>query len=217
MPTDMTEDGGGLSALRGLRKRSWIWLLTHRRPAHAELVTPCMHLTLPFGRSSISNSFIRIIGKKFRQWVQRTTPCDRSLVGSFSNAVLHSLGSPASCSTQMRRPLLQTVLSTAITTMCGRWKPARNTRTRPLAKIFHQCLVWYFSWSSNRPLRTTRTLDRTCLHGFFGAITARIAGGCAATRSPTDVVHAPRGSSSFQHVRTRITERCFTCAVVLFF
>jgi hypothetical protein len=71
--------------------------------------------------------------------------------------------------------------------------------------------VWYCSWSSNRPLRTSCTLDRTCLQGFFGAVIARIDGGCSSTRSPKDVVHAPRGPSSFQHVRTRIPERCFTC------
>jgi hypothetical protein len=38
-------------------------------------------------------------------------------------------------------------------------------------------------------------LDRPCLQGFFGAVTAKLAGGCVATRSPTDVVHARRGSS----------------------
>jgi hypothetical protein len=81
--------------------------------------------------------------KKFRQWAQRTTSGDKSLVSGFINAVLQRLGSPASWSTQMRRRLLERVLSTAVRTLFGWMK--RNTRTRPSAKIFHQCLVWYCS------------------------------------------------------------------------
>jgi hypothetical protein len=131
----------------------------------------------------------------------------------FSNAVLQILGSPASCSTQMRRPLLERVLSTATKPCLGRRIPARNTQTRPPANIFHQCLVWCCSWPSNRPQHTYCTLDRICLQVLFWAFTARIAGECAATRSPKDVVHAWRGSSSFQHVLTRIPESGFSCAV----
>jgi hypothetical protein len=111
MSTDMIVDGRGLSALRGLRKWSWIWLLTHRQPAYAEIGKPCLHLTLQLGRSCVSSSCTRIIGKKFRQWAQRTTPGNRSLVSGFSNAVLQSLGSLASCSKQMRRPLLESIIN----------------------------------------------------------------------------------------------------------
>jgi hypothetical protein len=89
-----------------------------------------MHLTLPFGRSSVSSSFAHIIRKNFRQWAQQTTPCDKSLVSGFSTVVLQNLGSPASCCTLMRRPLLERVLSTAITTMFEQIK----TRTQHLNK-----------------------------------------------------------------------------------
>jgi hypothetical protein len=87
-------------------------------------------------RSCISSSFTRIIGKKFRQCAQRTTPGNRILVGSFSSAVLQSLGSPASCSTHMRRPLLEIVLSTAIATMFGQMKIRTQHLNKATSKDF---------------------------------------------------------------------------------
>jgi hypothetical protein len=95
-----------------------------------------MHLTLPFGGSYISSIFTRIIGKQFRQWAQRTIPGDRSLVSGFSNAVLQSLGFPASYSTQIRRPLLERVLSTAITTMFGQIKTRTTHSNKATSKDF---------------------------------------------------------------------------------
>jgi hypothetical protein len=130
--------------------RSWIRLLTYLLAAHAELGTLCMHLTLLSGRSCISSSFTHIIGEKFWQWAQRTTAGDRSLVGRFPKLCCKA-SVPQHRALHRSGVLYSRVLSSAITTMLGRWKPARNTRTRPPAKIFHQCLVWYYSSSSNRP------------------------------------------------------------------
>jgi hypothetical protein len=85
---------------------------------------------------SISSSFTRIIGKKFRQWAQRTTPGDRSVVSGFSNAVPQSLGFPASCSTPMRRPFLERVFSTAITTMFRQMKIRTQHSNKATSKDF---------------------------------------------------------------------------------
>jgi hypothetical protein len=51
--------------------------------------------------------------------------------------VLQNLGSPASCSTQMRRPLLERVLSTAITNMFGQMK-TRTQHSKTLEQVRQQ-------------------------------------------------------------------------------
>jgi hypothetical protein len=95
-----------------------------------------MHLTLLFAGLCISSIFTHIIGKQFRQWAQRTTPGDRSLFRGFSNAVLQSLDFPASFSTQMRRPSLERIFSTAITTMSGQMKTHTPHSNKATSKDF---------------------------------------------------------------------------------
>ena len=66
----------------------------------------------------------------------------------------------------------------------------RNSRRRPPAKIFHQSLVWYCSWCYTPPLRTFCTHNKICSKEHFGAITNRIAGGCATRCLSSTIVDA---------------------------